>query len=118
MKRNTLLWIAQSLVAATLAWAAFMKLFQPVSALWPWAGEVPLAFVKLTGVIDLLGAAGLMVPTFTRIAAMGVTALMVCASVFHMVRGEISSIWINIVLAIISIFIILGRSKNEKHTAL
>ncbi|SIN91572.1 DoxX family protein [Chitinophaga niabensis] len=126
MKKNTLLWIAQSLVAGTLAWAAYMKLFQPVSDLWPWAKEVPLALVRLTGVVDLLGAAGLILPSLldirpklTPIAAIGVVMLMICAAVFHIIRGEASVIGMNIVFAIIATFIAWGRLKpirNETHT--
>lgn len=118
------LWIAQVALAASLIWAAFMKLFSPIeklSAMWPWAGEVPVALVKCNGIIDLLAALGLILPALLRIrpkltaiTAMGVVALMVCAGIFHIVRGEAAVIGGNIVFAIIATFIAWGRLKTSK----
>jgi len=116
------LWAVQLLLAATLVWAGAMKLFQPtekLSAMWPWTGEIPAAFVKLTGLVDLLGAVGLTLPSVLRIqpkltplAAIGVIALMVCASVFHIVRGEASVIGVNIVFAGMAAFVAWGRFRR------
>lgn len=119
---NIILWIAQVLLAASFAFGGIMKLFQPIEALtamWPWTGQIPIAFVKLTGTFDLLGAIGLILPALLRIksnltvvAAICCTLLMVCASVFHLVRGEGSQIGANIVFAILAVFIAWGRSKK------
>jgi hypothetical protein len=113
------LWVVQVLIAATLLWAAGVKLFQPaaqVAAMWPWAGEVPVAVLKFTGVIDLLGGLGLLLPSLLRVwprgtavAAMGIVVLMVCASVFHIVRGEGSQIGFNIVFGALAGFVAWGR---------
>ncbi len=115
------LWAAQIVLAASLAWSGSLKLFQPVwklSAMWPWAGEVPVALVKFTGIIDFLGAFGLILPALLRVkprltptAATGVIALMLCAGIFHIVRGEASQIGVNIVFAAIAAFIAWGRLK-------
>jgi hypothetical protein len=109
----------QILLAVTLIWAASMKLFQPiekVSAMWPWTGQVPVAFVKFTGIVDLLGAAGLILPAMLRIkpkltpiAAVALIVLMVCASIFHIARGEAEAIGFNIVFAAIAACIAWGR---------
>lgn len=117
------LWIAQVLLAAVLIWAAGMKLFKPIEELaimWPWTGQVAPALVKLTGIIDILGALGLILPSLLRIkpnltpiAAIGVIALMVCASIFHIVRGEASLIGVNIFFAIVAAFIAWGRLMNK-----
>jgi len=116
------LWAVQLLLAATLLWAGATKWFQPtekLSALWPWTGEVPRTFVKLTGVVDVFGALGLTLPSLFRtqpklipIAGLGVIALMVCASVFHIVRGEASGIGVNIVFAGMAAFVAWGRFKK------
>lgn len=104
-----------------------MKLIQPVaslSAMWPWAGQVPASLVKFTGVIDIVGAVGLILPSLLRIgpkltplAAMGVIALMLFASVFHIARGEASVIGVNIVFAAIAAFIIWGRVEKVPISA-
>jgi len=113
------LWIAQAVLAASLIWAAVMKLFQPIeviSAMWPWTYEVPVALVKFTGIIDLLGGLGLILPAMLRIkpglttvAACGVIVLMISASIFHISRGEASEIGVNILFAIIAAFVVWGR---------
>lgn len=116
---HIILWAVQVILAVSLIWAAWMKLVQPIeqlAAMWPWAGEVPVALVKMTGIIDLLGAAGLILPSVLRIqpkltpmAAIGVIILMVCASVFHIMRGEVALIGVNIVFAILAAFVAWGR---------
>ncbi|QMW04662.1 DoxX family protein [Spirosoma foliorum] len=113
------LWIIQVILAATFIWAAAMKLFQPIDQLanmWPWVGQIPVAFVKFTGLVDLLGAVGLILPAWLRIkpqltpiAALGTVVLMICASIFHITRGEASVIGVNIVFAVLAAFIAWGR---------
>lgn len=116
------LWLAQLILAASLIWATTMKWTQPPAALetmWPWTGQVPDWFVRFTGLVDLLGAMGLVLPSLLRIrpaltpiAALGVVALMVCASVFHILRGEASVIGVNLVFALLAVFIAWGRLKK------
>ena len=118
---NIALWIAQVVLALTFIWAAYMKLFAPVekvAAMWPWAGQVPVTLLKFTGIVDLAGSIGLVLPALlkikpilTPIAAVGIILLMVCASVFHISRGEASVIGANIVFAAIAAFIAWGRFK-------
>ncbi len=112
------LWVMQILLAVILVWAAFMKLFKPAeaAAMWPWVGQVPIAFAKFTGIVDLLGAAGLILPALLRrmpkltpIAAIALIVLMVCASIFHIARGEAEAIGFNIVFGAIAAFIAWGR---------
>lgn len=120
--RNIILWILQVLLAITLIWAAGMKLSKPpqeLAAMWPWAGEVSPALVKLTGIADLLGGLGLILPALLRvkpvltpIAALGVVILMICASVFHILRGEAAQIGFNVIVAVIAGLIAWGRFRK------
>jgi uncharacterized membrane protein len=117
---NIFLWIAQSLLAATFLWAAFMKLFQSpeqLAAMWPWTAEHP-ALVKITGVVDLLAGLGLLVPSLvnkhsplTVYAAWGTILLMLAAGVFHISRGEASQIGFNVFCAVLAGFIAWGRRR-------
>ena len=102
---NIILWIIQVLLAVTFIWAAYMKLFAPtedLNKMWPWTtGNETL--VKLTGVLDLLAGAGLVLPAFLRIqpkltvyTAYATVVLMIAAGVFHISRGEASQIGFNI----------------------
>jgi uncharacterized membrane protein YphA (DoxX/SURF4 family) len=121
---NISLWVAQILLAASLIWAASLKLFQPTDKLaqmWPWVAQVPNALVKFTGLIDLLGGLGLILPGLLRIqpkltyiAALCIVALMVVAGIFHISRGEASQIGANIAFAALALFIAWGRHKAER----
>ena len=120
---NIALWIVQILLSATLIWAASMKLFQPVgkvAAMWPWAGQVSNSLLKFTGIIDLLGALGLVLPMLLKIkpwltffAALGIIILMVVASIFHISRGEGGQIAPNVIFALMAGFIAWGRRPSS-----
>lgn len=118
-RMNIALWIAQSVLAAALMWAGIMKLSQPIeelSSMWPWTGQVHAGIVKLTGILDLSGKIGLIMPALlhvkpklTPIAAIAVVVLMICAGIFHIWRGEASSIGVNLVFALMAGFVAWGR---------
>jgi hypothetical protein len=118
---NGLLWAAQLILSASLIWASYTKLFTPADALakmWPWTATHP-NLVKLTAVLDLLAAIGLVLPALLNIqprltiyAAYGTIALMVAASIFHISRGEASLIGVNIFFAVFAILIAWGRQKK------
>ncbi|WP_229310707.1 DoxX family protein [Larkinella arboricola] len=119
---HLLLWAAQVILAASFSWAAGMKLFQPIETLavmWPWAGQVPVSLVKGTGIVDLLGAVGLILPALFRLkplvtplAASCLVVLMVCAGIFHLVRGEASQIGTNVFFAVMAAFVAWGRVRK------
>jgi uncharacterized membrane protein YphA (DoxX/SURF4 family) len=119
---NIRLWIAQSILAAIFIWAAYMKLFTPTEKLalmWPWAAQVPQTLLKFTGIVDLTGALGLILPglfhikpKLTPIAALCIIVLMAVAITFHVSRGESSVIGANIIFAVIAAFIAWGRFKK------
>ena len=115
------LWVAQVVLAALLVMGAVMK-FMPIekiAVMMPWMGQVSPIFLRLLGLVDLLGAIGLIIPALLRIkpqltpwAALCVMALMISASIFHVSRGEASAIGFNIFSALIAAFIAWGRFKK------
>ncbi|SHM87068.1 DoxX-like family protein [Chitinophaga jiangningensis] len=114
---NVLLWMAQGILAATLLWAGFMKILAPQGLPFPWVKEHPL-LVVLTGITDLLGGAGVVLPGLLRIlpklvvtAAYGIIALMISAIIFHISRGEASDIGFNIGMIVIALFVAWGRRR-------
>lgn len=121
---NITLWIAQALIALTFAWAAYMKLFSPadkLAAMWPWTGQIPSVLVKGTGIVDLLGALGLVLPGLLNVkprlvpvTAICIIVLMVVASIFHISRDEAPLIGFNIFVAVLAAFIAWGRFKKAK----
>ena len=116
------LWVVQIIVAALFMWTAFIKLSLPVeklAAMFPWTGEVSRGFVVFTAICDLLGGLGLLLPSLLRVkpvltpwAAVGCTALMLSAIVFHVSRGEASVIGFNIFVMALTVFIAWGRFKK------
>jgi len=118
---NLFLWVAQGIIALSLIWAAAMKLFQSpdkLAEMWPWTVD-NTGLVKFTGILDLLGGIGVILPSLLRIkpkltiyAAYGIVALMIAAGTFHLTRGEGAQIGGNLFFAAFAIFIAWGRSKK------
>jgi len=114
------LWTTQLLLSASLIWAAALKLFQPVeqlSVMWPWTAEVSAVLLTFTGIVDLLGGLGILLPSLLRIkpvltpvAAVAIVVQMIGAGVFHLGRSE--EILPNIVFALMAAFIAWGRWKG------
>jgi len=74
--------------------------------------------VKLAGVVDLLGAIGLILPAMLRIGAklipiagIGIILLMLCAMAFHIERNEVSVIGVNLFVIVVAAFVVWGRVK-------
>jgi hypothetical protein len=121
------LWTAQALLAAAFAMAGLMKTTQPIAELarmMVWPGDVPAAFVRLIGLLDLAGALGLILPAATRVrpaltalAAAALTALMATASVFHVVRGEAQMLPATLLLGALAAFVAWGRAKKAPIAA-
>lgn len=116
------LWIAQGLLAFVYLWAASMKLGKPLAelgAVIPWAAQSSELFVRAIGLVDLAAGLGILLPALTRIAprltvaaALGSTALQVCAMVFHLSRGEAAVLPFNVVLLALSLFVAWGRARK------
>ncbi|MCL2450296.1 MAG: DoxX family protein [Polyangiaceae bacterium] len=113
------LWVAQGLLALTFVGGGIWKLVTPVSDLaakMPWMGQVSPGFLYATAAFDILGGLGALLPSVTRIrpgltvlAAVGCAALMACAIVFHVARGEAANTPFNFFLAAVSLFVAWGR---------
>ena len=112
------LWIVQALLATLFIGTGIFKLATPIATLagmWPWAGEYP-TLVRLTGIFDLCGGIGIVLPALTRIrpgltvlAALGCVALMAGAIAFHFSRGEAANTPFNFVMLALAGFVFWGR---------
>lgn len=116
---NVFLWILQGLLAAMFAMAGVMKSTQPKDKLaprLPWVEDFSPATVRFIGIVELLGALGLILPAatgiapvLTPIAATGLAVTMVLAAVTHARRKEPSAIAYNAVLLILAAIVAWGR---------
>lgn len=116
---NISLWTVQLLLAGLFIIAGSAKSFRPMAELvlsMPWTADVPAALVRFIGMVELLGAAGLLLPALTRIqpmlsawAAFGLAMVMVLATAFHLMRGETQTAMIPLCLAVLAVFVSWGR---------
>lgn len=114
------LWAVQLLLALFFLWGGFSKLATPADELAkmiPWTATHP-TLKLLTGLVDLAGGLGILLPTLTRIqpgltplAAIGLIALQVLAMLFHASRGEWAVLPMNAVLIALSAFVLWGRGR-------
>ncbi len=115
---NTALWIVQGLLAVTFLAHAVIKFTLPdgLPDMLGWVYDIPRAQNVVIGVLELLGAIGVVLPAVARIrrelvvwAAVGLMLTMVGAAIFHLTRGEMSSIPINVVTFAMAAFVAYGR---------
>lgn len=114
------LWVAQAVLAFFFIWGAWMKLGMPLdeaAKMAPWVAVHP-GLAKFTGVVDLLGGLGIVLPALLRIqprlsvlAAVGIIVLQVLAMGFHLMRGEAMVLPMNVVLLALAAFVLWGRTK-------
>jgi uncharacterized membrane protein YphA (DoxX/SURF4 family) len=118
------LWIAQSLLALVFLSSGAMKLF----AFSKFAEGAPAlaghpTLVTFIGIVELAGAAGLILPGMTKImpvlttwAALGLATIMILATAFHLSLGEGSHAVVTLVLLILAVFVVVGRGFKNPGT--
>ena len=118
---NTTLWIVQGLLAAAFLMAGSIKLLKPKSELKPqlgdWVDSLSEPVFKIIGVLEVLGAIGLILPmaiqilpVLTPIAAIGLAMTMLGAMILHFQRNEKEdAINKNMPLLLLALFVTVGR---------
>ena len=117
---NIVLWIIQILLALLFLFAGGMKLVLPIEALQQ-AGspnQVPLPgmFIKFIGVVEVLGALGLVLPGLLRIkkgltplAAIGLTIVMIGAVVITIAGDGGVMVISPLIVGLLCAFVAYGR---------
>ncbi|THV41098.1 DoxX family protein [Glycomyces buryatensis] len=117
---NTTLWIVASVLALAFLFAGALTTVHGKEKLksngLAWVEGFPLGAVKTIGLLEILGAIGLILPALTGIApvlvplaATGIAVLMVGAALTHARRKEGSAIAVNVVLFALAAFVAWGR---------
>ena len=113
---NILLWVLQVLLALAFFAHGSLFLFPPAAMVDQMNASLPRWFQLFLGVAEVLAAVGLTLPGLTRIqpwlvscAAAGVMIVMISATIFHLVRGEVSSAVTTIALLAMATFIAYMR---------
>ncbi|MEV6026629.1 DoxX family protein [Streptomyces sp. NPDC052036] len=125
---NLALWIGAGLLAVVALTGGISKTFVPKEKLAAvqgggWTDDVGVGFVKSLGVLELLAAAGLILPAVVDIAPalVPVTAvcwvlLMVGAMITHGRRGESMYVMLNLIYLLLAAFVAWGRFGPQSFT--
>ena len=116
---NLVLWVLQIVVALVFLLAGTVKLTQPVERLgktMQFVKEVPAWLVRFIGLVELMGALGLILPALTGIAswltplaATGLALVMLVATTYHTHKTEYSRVGITLILLGLAIVVAIGR---------
>jgi putative oxidoreductase len=116
---NKVLWVLQVLLALAFLAHGLLFLFPPAAIAEQMNATLPRWFQLFLGVAEVLAAVGLTLPGLTRIqpwfvpaAAAGVMIVMISATVFHLMRGEISSAATTAVLLAMATFVAYMRWRT------
>ena len=116
---NIAVWIVSGLLAAAYLIAGLNKVTQPKVKLvgsLPWTEDFSPATLKFIGIVEVLGAIGLILPWLTGIApvltplaATGLVIVQALAVVVHLRRHEAKVLPINLVLLLLALFVAVVR---------
>jgi DoxX-like family len=105
-------WIVAGLLALLYLYAGAKKIAQSQEQLAPmmgWVDTVPMPVVRFIGAVEIVGAAGLILPPATGIvpglaiaAAAGFVVLQVLAAGLHLSRREVKESSLNAVLIVLA----------------
>ncbi|MDX6499794.1 MAG: hypothetical protein QOG23_3054 [Blastocatellia bacterium] len=112
---NVVLWIIQVLLALLFLLAGVTKLVLPIEEMTKQMA-MPGLFLRFLGVVEVLGALGLILPGLFRIktwltplAAVGLTIIVIGATVITLKIGGGATAMFPLVTALLSAFVAYGR---------
>jgi uncharacterized membrane protein YphA (DoxX/SURF4 family) len=117
------LWIVQGLLAVLFLFAGGVKLVLPIEEMTKQM-PVPLPglFLRFLGVVEVLGALGLILPGLLRVrpgltplAAAGLVLIMIGATVITLVGGDVATALISLVVGVLATFVAYGRWRLAPH---
>ena len=113
---NILLWVLQVLLALAFFAHGGLLLFPPAAIAAQMNASLPRWFQVFLGVAEIFAAVGLTLPGATRIqpwlvswAAAGIMIVMISATIFHLMRGELSSAATTVVLLAMATYVAYMR---------
>lgn len=118
---NITLWIAQVLLAAIFLMAGLTKFTTSIEAQrsqMEWAKHVSEGAIYFAGIMEILGALGLLLPSILRIkpkltawAAVGLAVIMLLAVGLNISIGETNAVVLLVIVAL-GLFVAWGRFKK------
>lgn len=122
------LWIVQVLLALLFLFAGGTKLVLPVDVLASMGSpnQIPLPgwFVRFIGVVEVLGALGLILPGLLRVkpwltplAAAGLVIIMIGATALTVAADGVATGVVPLVVGLLAAFVAYGRWRLAPHPA-
>ena len=115
---NILLWVLQVLLAVAFLAHGVLVLMPPPDIAAQMLMSLPRWFWVFLGVAEVAAAIGLTLPGLTRVmpslvtwAAVGIMIVMISATIYHVMRSEISSAVVTFVLLIMATFVAYMRLR-------
>jgi uncharacterized membrane protein YphA (DoxX/SURF4 family) len=115
---NIVLWVLQVLLALAFLAHGVMLLVPPPAIAAMLNASLPRWFQLFLGCAEVLAGVGLILPGLTRVlpwlvvwAAVGIMIVMVSATVFHVMRGEMSSAATTLLLLAMATFVAYMRHR-------
>ena len=115
---NIMLWVLQVLLAVAFLAHGWLFLSPPPEIAAQMNASLPRWFQLFLGVAEVLAGVGLTLPGLTRImpwlvtwAAVGIMIVTVSATAYHLMRGEISSAAITLLLFAMATFLAYMRHR-------
>ena len=111
-------WVFSAVLAVVFLVTGVIKAFRYEQARerFPWVKDVPRALVRVIGIVEILGALGLILPVATGIypwltpyAAVALALLMFMAATFHAQRREWTDFALNLLLLLFLAFVAYSR---------
>ena len=115
---NKVLWVLQVLLALAFLAHGLMLLFPPESLIEQMNASMSPAFRMFLGIAEVAAAVGLTLPGMTGLqpwwtqwAALGIMIVMISATIYHVIRSEISSAVTTFVLLVMATYVAYMRWK-------
>ena len=117
VRKNTVLWIAQGVLAALFLLAGGSKLVMTAAQMAsPGPVQLPVLFIRFIGVCETLGAIGMILPGVTGIkpgltplGAAGLVIIMIGATTVNLINGPAPFAMLTIILGLLAAFVAYGR---------
>ena len=115
---NIVIWVLQVLLAVAFFAHGWLFLSPPPAIAAQMNASLPRWFQLFLGVAEVLAAVGITLPGLTRImpslitwAAVGIMIVTASATIFHLMRGEISSAAVTLVLLAMASYVAYMRHR-------
>jgi uncharacterized membrane protein len=115
---NIILWILQVLLGIYFLFVGVNHFIVPpgLPGAMSWMYELSTGLHYFSGTAEVLAGLGLILPGLTKIqtrltplAGAGLVLVMIGAMVWHIQRGEVVNIFLNLILAVLAGFVAYGR---------